>query len=82
MYDFLDFGLTFFSIICSCTITSKAKINIFWKAKIKDFWKIFYTSQAPSGPLRSKKFQKTLILAFQKTLILAFEVIVQLPEYK
>ena len=32
MCDFLDFGLTFFSIIVysgSCTITSKAKINVY-----------------------------------------------------
>ena len=52
---------------------SKAKINIFWKAKINVFWNFFFTPLAPSGPLHSEKFQKTLILAFQKTLILAFE---------
>ena len=40
-----------------CMITSKAKINIFWN--------FFFTPLAPSGPLRSKKFQKTLILAFE-----------------
>ena len=55
-------------------ITSKAKINVFGN--------FFFTPLAPSGPLRSKKNQKTLILAFQKSLILAFVVIVQLPEYK
>ena len=31
----------------------KAKINIFWK-------KNFFTPQAPSGPLHSKKFQKNI----------------------
>ena len=49
----------------SCTITSKAKINIFWKAKINVFWNFFFTPLAPSGPLHSKIFQKTLILAFE-----------------
>ena len=60
MCDFHDFGLTFFLHYVysgSCTITSKAKINIFWK--------IFFTPLAPSGPLHSKKFKKTLILAFE-----------------
>ena len=78
MCDFHDFGLTFFSpylcfrtfenvkkcVLGGCTITSKAKINVFWN--------FFFTSLAPSGPLRSKKFQKTSILAF--------EVIVQPPK--
>ena len=45
----------------SCTITSKAKINVCWKAKYNIFWNFFFTP----GPLRSKKFQKTLILAFE-----------------
>ena len=37
-----------------CTITSKAKINVVWN---------FFL--APLEPLRSKKFQTTLILAFE-----------------
>ena len=49
----------------SCTITSKAKINVFWK--------FFFTPLAPSGPLRSKKFQKTLILAFEANSALSRE---------
>ena len=37
---------------------------------------IFFSSlHMEKSTLRSKKFQKTLILAFQKTLILAFEAI-------
>ena len=56
-----------------CTITSKAKINIFWKAKINVFWNFFFTPLAPSGPLRSKKFQKTLILAFEANSALSHE---------
>ena len=52
--------------------------NVFWVVarlpqRLKSMLKFFLTPLAPSGPLRSKKFQKTLILAFQKTLILAFE---------
>ena len=57
----------------SCTITSKAKIKVFWKAKINVFWKNFERS-GPEGASGVKK-------NFQKTLILAFEVIVQQPEY-
>ena len=40
-----------------CTITSKAKINIFWT--------FFIISPPPSGLLHSKKIHKTLILAFE-----------------
>ena len=76
MCGFLDFGLTFFSIMCIQVVARLPQ-----RLKSMFFEIFFFTPLAPSGPLRSKKFQKTLILAFQKTLILAFEVIVQLPEY-
>ena len=52
-------------VLGGCTITSKAKINVFWN--------FFFTPLAPLALLHLKKFQKTLILAFQKMLILAFE---------
>ena len=42
-------------VLGGCTITSKTKINVFWKK--------FFTPTAPSEPLRSEKFQKTLNLA-------------------
>ena len=35
--------------------------------------KFFLTPLAPSGPLRSKKFQKTLILAFEANSALSYE---------
>ena len=51
MSDFHDFGLTWM-------IASKAKINVVWN--------FFYTpGKYPSGTLRSKKFQTTLILAIE-----------------
>ena len=69
MCDFLDFGLTFFSIryvySSSCRITSKAKINVFWN--------FFFTLLAPSWLLHSKKIQKTLILAFEANSALSCE---------
>ena len=71
MCDFLDFGLTFFSIMCI-----KVVARLPQRLKSTFFEKNFFTPLAPSEPLCSKKFLKTLILAFQKTLILAFEVIV------
>ena len=49
----------------NCTIISKAKINVFWK--------IFFTPLDPSGLLRSKKFQKMLILAFEANSALSHE---------
>ena len=52
-------------VLGGCTITSKTKINIFWN--------FFFTPLAPSGPLRSKKFQKTFILAFEANSALSHE---------
>ena len=57
--------VSLFSPLCSCTINSKAKINVFWN--------FFFTPLAPSGPLCSKKFQKTLILAFEANSALSRE---------
>ena len=48
-----------------CTITTKTKINIFGKN--------FFTPLAPSGPLRSKKYKKLLILAFEANSALSHE---------
>ena len=42
-----------------CTMTSKTKINV------------FFTLLAPSGPFRSKKIQKALILAFEANIALS-----------
>ena len=44
-------------VLGGCTITSKTKINVVWN--------FFLTPLVSSGPLRSKKFQTTLILAFE-----------------
>ena len=75
MCDFHDFGLTFFCfctfenvekcVLGGCTITSKAKINVFWN--------FFFTPLAPFGLLHSKKFPKTLILAFEANSALSRE---------
>ena len=58
--DFHDFGLTWkCQKMClgGCTITSKTKINVFWKK--------FFTPLTPLLPLHSKFFQKTLILDYE-----------------
>ena len=68
MCDFLDFGLTFFFIMCIQVVALFASM-----AKINNFGKIFEWSGS-EGASGVKKI-------FQKTLILSFEVIVQLPEY-
>ena len=68
MSDFHDFGLTWKCqkiFPCCCTITSKNIINVFWN--------FFFTLLAPSWPLRSKKFQKTLISAFEANSALSHE---------
>ena len=44
-------------VLGGCTITSKTLINVVWN--------LFFTPLPSSGPLRSKKFQTTLILAFE-----------------
>ena len=62
MCDFLDFGLTFFSIMCIQVI-----------AQLPQRLKSMFTPLAHSGPLRSKKFQKTLILAFEANSALSCE---------
>ena len=78
MCDFLDFGLTFFSIMCIQVVTwlpQRLKPEFFWKAQLKSMF--FEKFSSLRWPLRSrsirKKFQKTLILSFQKMFILAFE---------
>ena len=79
MCDFHDFGLTFFlSILCFCTFENVKKCvlggcTITLKTKINVFRNFFFTPLAPLGPLRSKKFQKTLILAFEANSVLSRE---------
>ena len=52
-------------VLSGCTITSKTKINVVWN--------FFLTPLTLLGPLRSKKFQTTLILAFEANSALSHE---------